>query len=202
MLFAWRSFAPENLVTAEPGHIGQARDDLFAEGRVVHIIDRPDSMHCCPPRSNRRGLVCNLREIPALTIGFQAQGHTIFNHRILMNHELLLHDGKGPLFAVDEIRSGAGRRKMEAAWKCLRRGWYVGGEGFGSGLPPQTLRTARAPACAPASWTAPTPRRCGSGILPSSGDQLQAPHVLLLVDRVALRRRSPGLILSPKSRPS
>ncbi|MDR3564118.1 MAG: transposase [Negativicutes bacterium] len=35
---------------------------------------------------------------------------------------------------VLELGMKAGRREMEAAWKCLRRGWYVGGEGFGAGL--------------------------------------------------------------------
>jgi REP element-mobilizing transposase RayT len=35
---------------------------------------------------------------------------------------------------VLELGSKAGRRELEAAWRNLRRGWYVGGEGFGERL--------------------------------------------------------------------
>lgn len=35
---------------------------------------------------------------------------------------------------VLELGMKAGRKEMEEAWKALRRGWYVGGQGFGAGL--------------------------------------------------------------------
>ena len=33
-----------------------------------------------------------------------------------------------------ELGPRAGRKKLEKAWKALRQGWYVGGEGFAAGL--------------------------------------------------------------------
>ena len=34
---------------------------------------------------------------------------------------------------VLELERKAGRQELEAAWQCVRRGWYVGGEDFGRG---------------------------------------------------------------------
>ena len=58
--------------------------------------------------------------------------------RVLGSVGLAPSDGKGYEVYLEtrclELGLKAGRQELEAAWKSLRRGWYVGREGFREGL--------------------------------------------------------------------
>jgi len=82
------------------------------------------------------------RKLWLSTLGqaWRRTGWRIHAFVLLGNHyHLLLETPEANLEAyletrVLELGLKAGRKELEAAWEGLRRGWYVGGEGFGKGL--------------------------------------------------------------------